>query len=137
MNTKHYDDIFEKFTAYHPYLVGDVNDWRPRGDRGIRLYMNNGMEYDFDIVTKGVRKVENYKIEKAADITEDNCRKSISYHLKEMMEMKGYTQQTLSEYTGIGKGSIYNYINGKATPSATALRKIAYALDCSISDLLD
>lgn len=137
MNTKHYDEIFEEFKDYHPYLVNDVDNWRPRGDRGIRLFMKNGMQYDFDRVTKGVRRVKDYSMLNIKDISEERCRASIAYHLSEMMGLKGYTQQTLAECTGLGKGSIYNYLNGKSTPSATALRKMAQALDCSISDLLD
>lgn len=137
MNTQYYEEIFEEFAANHPYLVNDVDNYRPRGDRGIRLIMKNGMKYDFDNVTKGVRIVEDHGMFNAKDITEERCRASISYHLNEMMGVRGHTQQTLAEYTGLGKGSIYNYINGKATPSATALRKLAQALDCSIADLLD
>lgn len=137
MNINHYNEIFEQFTAYHPYLVNDVRDWRPRSDRGIRLIMEDGTMYDFDTITKGVRRVEDHGMYEMEEITEDRCRASIAYHLTELMGLKGYTQQTLSEYTGLGKGSIYNYINGRATPSATALRKLAQALDCSIADLLD
>ena len=95
------------------------------------------MKYDFDKNTKGVRRVKDYSMNGIKDITEERCRESISYHLTEMMGLRGYTQTTLAEYTGLGKGTIYNYINKKATPSATALRKMAQALDCSISDLLD
>lgn len=137
MNIDHYNEIFNQFTTYHPYLVNDVHDWRPRSDRGIRVTMEDGTMYDFDTITKCVRRVEDHGMHEIGEITEDRCRASIAYHLTELMGLKGYTQQTLSEHTGLGKGSIYNYINGKATPSATALRKMAQALDCSIADLLD
>lgn len=137
MNTKYYEEIFDEFKSYHPYLVNDVDDYRPRGDVGIRLTMKNGMKYDFDKNTKGIRRVEDYSMNGIKDITEERCRESISYHLIEMMGLRGYNQTTLAECTGLGKGTIYNYINKKATPSATALRKMAQALDCSISDLLD
>lgn len=137
MNTKHYENIFEEFKDCHPYLIQDCIDWRPRGDRGIRASMKDGTMYDFDTITKCVRRVEDHVMLSAEDITEEHCRASIAYHLTELMGLKGHTQQTLSEYTGLGKGSIHNYINGKATPSATALRKMAQALDCSVADLLD
>lgn len=137
MNNRHYEDIFEEFKDYHPYLVNDYEDWRPRGDRGVRVIMKNGDKYDYDTITKCVRRVEDHSMFRAEDITEERCRASIAYHLTELMGLRGYTQQTLSEYTGLGKGSIYNYVNGKATPSATALRKMAQALDCSVADLLD
>lgn len=137
MNNNHYEDIFEQFKIYHPYLVNAVTDYRPRGDRGIRLIIDSGEMYDFDAVSKCIRRVEDNRMRGMKDITEENCRKSIAYHLTEHMNMKGYSQQTLAEDTGLGKGSIYNYLNGKATPSATALRRMAQALDCSVADLLD
>lgn len=137
MNIRYYEDIFESFKRHHPYMVNDVEDYRPRGDMGIRVTMTDGSMYDYDTITRGVRRVENYIMDTADDITDETCRASIAYHLTEQMSLKGFSQQSLAEYTGLGKGSIFNYINGRATPSATALRKLAQVLGCSIADLLD
>ena len=137
MNIKHYENIVESFKRDHPYMEEDLNDWRPRGDMGIRITLRDGTNYDYDIVSRGVRRVKNFLVTNKDDITDEQCRASIAYHLNEYMNLKGFTQQTLSEYTGLGKGSIHNYMTAKATPSATALRKLAHALDCSMSDLLD
>jgi transcriptional regulator with XRE-family HTH domain len=71
------------------------------------------------------------------DLTDELCRSALSYNLIELMDRKGFSQKTLAEYTGLGKGTIYNYINKKATPSLTALRKIAYALGCTVSELVE
>lgn len=137
MNTKHYDEIFKIFSELYSGMVKDVADYRPKGDLGIRLTMRDGSRYDFDAISKGVRRPID-KLEMAKDeITDEMCRKSFSEHLVEKMAIKGYTQQTLSEYTGISKGSINSYINKTKTPSLTNVRKIAYALDCSIAELLD
>lgn len=137
MNLKHYEDIYEMFTELYAYMVDDVVDYRPKGDLGIRLTMRNGDRYDFDTISKGVRRaVDRYELAKD-EITDEKCRASFSNHLVEIMGIRGYTQRTLSEYTGISKGSINAYINKDKTPSLTNVRKIAYALDCSIAELLD
>lgn len=136
MNVAHYEEIFEQFKHYHPYMENDIFDYRPRGDMGIRVNMTDGSKYDFDIITKAVRKVEDHGMAGMDDITDERCRASIAYHLTEYMGLRGFGQHTLAECTGISKGAIYNYINGRATPSATALRKMAQALDCSVNDLL-
>lgn len=137
MNTKYYEEIFNTFKEYHPYMAQDVVDYRPKSDIAIRLITRDGTYYDFDTISKGVRRMpDDYKLRKD-QITDAQCRKSFACHLSEMMILKGYTQQSLSEYTGISKGSINNYLNETKTPSLTNVRKIAYALDCSIAELLD
>lgn len=137
MNIKHYEDIYELFTQYHKDMAPNVVDYRPRGDLGIRVTLRSGDRYDFDIISKGVRKArDNYELKKD-EITDDLCRSSFAYHLTDMMGVRGFTQQTLAEYTGISKGSINAYINKTKTPSITNLRKIAYVLDCSIAELMD
>lgn len=137
MNDRHYESIFESFLHYHPYMEKDLKGWRPRGELGIRVTLTDGTEYDYDIVANSIRRVIDHSMHSMEDITEERCRASIAYHLIELMTLRGFSQNTLSEYTGLSKGSINNYINGTSTPSATALRKIARALDCNITDLLD
>lgn len=137
MNLKHYEGIYKMFCDSYPYMVKDVEDWRPKGDLGVRVFMRDGKQYDYDTISKGVREaVTRYDMAKT-DITDEKCRESFAYHLTMMMGTRGYTQRTLSEYTGISKGSINAYINKDKTPSLTNVRKIAYALDCSIAELLD
>ena len=94
-------------------------------------------EYDLDMITKGLRRVQDESLLKKDEITDDMCRQSFSVHLCDFMTKNGYTQQSLSEYTGISKGSINAYVNGSKTPSLTNVRKIAHALNCSIAELID
>lgn len=137
MNVSHYEYIFNSLLENHPYMEKEVNEWSPRGEWGIRVTLTDGSEYDYDVITNGIRRVIDHRMNGMEDITEERCRASISYHLVELMALRGFSQNTLSEYTGLSKGSINNYINGTSTPSATALRKMARALDCNITDLLD
>lgn len=137
MNTHRYDEIFKELRLYHPYIVDDIVDVRPRGDNGIRLTLIDENKYDYDCITKGLRRVVDFSETRGNCITDEWCRDSFACHLIDQMNLKGHTQDTLAERSGLGKGSISKYINKKATPSMTALRKIANALDCSIAELLD
>ena len=58
---------------------------------------------------------------------------SISYELKEC----GITRQELAYETGISEPTICRYINGKIMPTLKNLIKIAWALDCELTDLID
>lgn len=137
MNNRYYENIFASFLDYHPYMEKELEDWRPRGEWGIRATLKDGSEYDYNISTNTIRRVVDHSMPTIEDVTEERCRASIAYHLMELMAVKGFSQNTLAEYTGLGRGSINNYINGKATPSATALVKIARVLDCNVEDLID
>lgn len=137
MNTRHYDTIFEEFKKQHPYMVNDIVDYGPRGELGIRLIGKDGARYDYHATSKTVKRVEERVIYDFSDLTEERWRSLFSDRLNELMGIKGYSQQTLADYTGLGKGTINNYINKKATPSAYALSRIARVLNCSIMDLTD
>lgn len=137
MNLSYYEHIYEQFSLYHPYIAKDVDDYRPRGENGIRVTLVDGTEYDFYITSKSIRKVDDRPTYDHDEIQEEQWRALLADRLQERMIMTGFTQQTLAEYTGLGKGSIYNYVNGKATPSGYALSRLARALDCTIAELTE
>lgn len=137
MDERYYENIFQSFLDNHPYMEKELKKWRPRGEWGIRVTLMDDSEYDYDMITNGIRRVVDHRMTNMEDITEERCRASISYHLIELMTLRGFSQNILADYTGLSKGAINNYIKGTATPSATALRKLARALDCNITDLLD
>ena len=137
MNVKHYEDVYDKFKEVAPHLATMVSDYRPRGDWGIRVTLNDGSQYDYDIYSPAPRPAQNKKWEEAALIDEQQCREAFAYRLRDWMQIRNHTQWTLAEYTGLSRGTINNYIHAKATPSLTALKKIAQALDCSVTELVD
>lgn len=137
MNTKHYNEILEQFKKYHPYLAEGIHDWRPRGEMGIRVEMNDGKVYDFHAMSNSIRNVKDRPVHYDDLYNEKEWRKVFSDRLAEYMCTKCITQQALAEYTGLSKGAINNYVNGNATPSAYALSKLARALDCTVMDLTD
>lgn len=57
--------------------------------------------------------------------------------IKEIRTKKGLTQKQLSEKCNMYESQIRKYENGQANPKMETLQKIATALECNISDLLD
>lgn len=137
MNTKRYETIYDEFKRLHPYMVDDIDDYGPKGEWGIRLVTKDGVRYDYHSISKTVRQVEDRPVYNFDDLTEELWRSLFADRLNELMSINGFSQQTLSDYTGLGKGTINNYVNKKATPSAYALSRIARVLNCSINDLIE
>jgi ribosome-binding protein aMBF1 (putative translation factor) len=137
MNTSHYDEIFNQFATYHPYLADKTIDVRPRGESGIRVTLRDGTKYDFYQNSATVRRVDSRPAYSDDELTEDKWREIFKDRLQEKMVVSGYTQQSLSEHTGLSKGAINKYVNGDSIPSGYALTKIARALDCLVAELTE
>ena len=56
---------------------------------------------------------------------------TVAERLQEAMRICHKRQTDLAEETGIAKGTISNYINGKYEPKAPTIAKLAKALNCS------
>ena len=57
--------------------------------------------------------------------------------IKEIRKQKGLTQKQLGDLCGIADSNIRKYENGKQNPKIETLQKIATALECDLSDLMD
>lgn len=57
--------------------------------------------------------------------------------IKEIRKQKGLTQKQLGDLCGMADSAIRRYENGKANPKIETLQKIATALKCNLSDLMD
>lgn len=68
---------------------------------------------------------------------EDDWMREFSDNLRAMMREQGYTQRGLADAAGIGESTMSRYLSGTVIPKATALVNIAYALDCTLDDLMD
>lgn len=60
-----------------------------------------------------------------------------SVNLIDMLKEQGYSQEELAYETNLSQGTISKYINKKQMPSLKAIINIAYALECSIDELID
>ena len=60
-----------------------------------------------------------------------------SNNLMDTLNEQGYSQEELAYETNLSQSTISKYINKKQMPSLKAIINIAYALDCSIDELID
>lgn len=58
-------------------------------------------------------------------------------NLIDIMNEQGYTQEQLADATGLTQATISKYINKKQMPSIKAIINLAYALDCTIDELIE
>lgn len=137
MDIRHYEVVHDKFCESAPHLASMKHDWRPRGDFGIRVILEDGTCYDYDIHYPAPRLVREIVMEDASKINDDDCRDLFAYRLRDAMIRRGHNQATLAEYTGISKATISNYLNCKSSATLPHLRRIAHALDCTISELTE
>lgn len=60
-----------------------------------------------------------------------------SSNLQILLKESGMTQKELAEESGLTEASISQYINKRNIPSVKAIINMAYALDCSVDELVD
>ena len=58
-------------------------------------------------------------------------------NLVDMLKDARMTQKELAEEARVSNATISNYIHKKQMPNTRALVNIAYALNCSLNDLMD
>lgn len=58
-------------------------------------------------------------------------------NLDEMLYEANMTQRELADAAGLSESAISQYIHKQKAPGFKAIINIAYALDCSIDDLID
>lgn len=58
-------------------------------------------------------------------------------NLVDMLTEAGMSQRDLADETGLSEATISYYINKRKMPGIKAIVNIAYALNCSIDDLID
>lgn len=70
-------------------------------------------------------------------MTEAEWLDIFSDNLIDILNEQGYSQEELAYETNLSQSTISKYINKKQMPSLKAIINIAYALDCSIDELID
>lgn len=58
-------------------------------------------------------------------------------NLSDMLNDAKMTQQELADETGLSKAAISSYVHKRKAPGLKAIINIAYALDCSVDELMD
>lgn len=130
----YWEPIFEEFIRMYPDLGEQIVDWYPSGQMEITVKIKGGKKYAYDWMHKIMTLL--YDPEDEYDETEDEWRNTFGRNLDHKLYNVGKSQDLLAFETGISPVTINKYIKGKATPSTYNLRKIAQALQCSVTELI-
>lgn len=123
--------ILYEFKTYFPSLSRKMVKFKRLNVRELLAKLDDGSGVVFDMFDHTIRWLPN----NSENMTEQECKKEFGLRLRKIMEIKGVTQDDLSEKTGIAQPILSNYIRGKNAPSFYRVDKIAKALGCSVDDL--
>ena len=70
-------------------------------------------------------------------MTQEEWRYRFKVRLSELLNERNMNQTALARSSGLSVSRISDYMNMKSTPTIFAIINIAYALDTSISELID
>ena len=126
-----YDAIYQNFKTYYPFLGSAVVSWSPNGPNSIIAELSDGSILEYNDRLHAFRTVREF------DGTKESWKREFSSKLIKMMADKGCDQIYLSEISDISQQSISNYLNKKAIPNCYTASKLAKALGCTVSELID
>lgn len=138
MNNKFYEiwePVFNTFEARYPHVATMIIDWYPCGQNEIVLTTENGDKVIFSYTGETIRRLEAGTA--IDDISEEQMRGEFAARLCNRMAMSGVPRWHLSRITGISEVTLSKYMNGRSTPNIYNTRKIARALGCPVSELVD
>lgn len=129
-----YEDIFEQFRNGHQGLAENVKDWYATGPNEITIVLDDDTSiiYDAkynDILFLGKRN--------AHQLDDGTYARMFAENLYQIMREKNISQVALSDATGIAQALLSRYMRGIVMPGVINLSKIARALDCSETRLLN
>lgn len=127
--------VFEMFCRDYPDLAEKTIDWYPSAQYEVTVKLRDDRRYVYNMFTN--RAYVNYDPNDDGDLDDKEWQRKFSLKLVEKLNIMCITQQQLSEMTGISQVAISKYINCKAIPSCTNMRKIARALKCSTGEFMN
>lgn len=134
---EYYYEIFETFKKYFPSEIDNIVDWRPSLRNEIIVYLKNGDVMYFSRNNNRYGYVKQYEVNEQGDyiMSDEDLKIEFSNKLKRLMQARYMNHRILSEKTGITMAVISHYVNGRNLPDFKNLRRLAAALECSVSEL--
>ena len=126
-----HDGIYQNFKTYYPFLDSAVVSWSPNGPNSIIAELSDGSILEYNDRLHAFRTVREF------DGTKESWKREFASKLIKLMSDKGCDQTYLSEICDISQQSISNYLNKKAIPNCYTASKLAKALGCTVSELID
>ena len=105
----------------------------------IILHMEDGVKWCYNSIDKSIRRIGYVDRQKVSydDFSDEAWKKEFADRLKIRMRDKNITQSELSDLTGIPQPYISRYTRGDVVPKPHMIVRIAKALMCSCSDLME
>ena len=125
--------IWDDFCDYWPSLSNEVADYYRSGKYEVTLIFKDGRKRYYNYLNKTLQTIGPRNIE----CDDDTWKRDFAIVLKRKMKDRFMTQKILSDRTGISTVSINGYINGRTMPTARNIQRLAEALECSVSELID
>ena len=131
--------VIDAFKLRYPHVATKLVDWYPCGRNEIMIKTDKGDKAIFSYIGETLRVVgrDEDRRNSIDDIDEDPWRKEFSARLCNTMAMAGIPRWELSQLTSISEATLSKYMNGHSTPSTYNTRKIARALGCPVTELVD
>ena len=134
---EHCRAMLNNFLMMLPFVEDRIKDCWVSGDREITVLTYDGKVFKYDDVAKCCSAYKTLEDMMRPPANEDEWRRKFSFKLYRTMMAKLKSQEDLAYESGLSQSVISKYMNGKSTPSVYKLQKIADALGCSVSDLLN
>lgn len=126
------DKLYRDVLEHNPDVKPEkVKSFMAINEYDLLITYTNGKRELFDTFD-GYRRYIKYETDA---LTEEEHRKEFPKLLYKIMRRKGITQKQLAERLNVSQSMISHYINGKALPGYSMLKKMANVLECSIDDL--
>jgi DNA-binding Xre family transcriptional regulator len=134
---KIWEPVLREFEIWHPAIAEKMIDWYPSGRNEITIKTADGSMWIFNFIGAALRRVDISENDVDRGSSESEWRERFADKLERKMKSSGISRWKLSEMTGISEVSLSKYVNCKATPSGYNIERLASALECSVSELID
>ena len=125
--------IWDDFLDYFPSLSSEIVDYYRSGKYEITLVLNDGRKRYYNYLNKTLQTIGPRDVE----CDDETWKRDFAIVLKRKMKDRFMTQKILADRSGITTVSINGYINGRTMPTARNIQRLADALECSVSELID
>ena len=110
LNSDYYDTIFKAYLVDRGKTLDDVLGYRPLGDHKIRVELNDGSFFDYTYMNGGYGAYVRERPKNRDEITREYVHNDFADKLRNMMDRRGFTQQTLSQSIVISPVLISEYL---------------------------
>jgi DNA-binding Xre family transcriptional regulator len=129
------NEMYNDFSRLYPDVERKVIDWYQYGRKKLIVITEDRSEYLYDYTSKNCICLKNANND--ISMSEEEWKRKFSKSLKNKMLWNCIGQDELADLTGISKVTLSKYMNMKSTPSAHNIYRLAKALKCLPSELID